>query len=139
MQISFRAPIGMTECEPYDDRADLFGLIRFGHFRPWNDWPSFHDYIVRPPPPARLVAAVRILILPGVSRTDQGPGPRCAAGRRACSGDLEAHLATPDEGFETRGQTASHAPAENDRAVDAEILSRGTRGAPFSVPELLDS
>ena len=29
------------------DRSDLYGLIRFGHFRPWNDWQSFNDHIVR--------------------------------------------------------------------------------------------
>ncbi|KAI0255631.1 SNF2 family N-terminal domain-containing protein [Lactifluus subvellereus] len=25
--------------------ADLYGLIRFGRFRPWNDWQSFNEYI----------------------------------------------------------------------------------------------
>jgi hypothetical protein len=29
------------------NRADLYGLIRFGHFRPWNDWESFNERIVR--------------------------------------------------------------------------------------------
>jgi hypothetical protein len=27
--------------------ADIYGLIRFGRFRPWNDWESFKQYIVR--------------------------------------------------------------------------------------------
>ncbi|KAH8102694.1 SNF2 family DNA-dependent ATPase [Cristinia sonorae] len=27
--------------------ADIFGLLRFGHFRPWNDWPDFNDYIAK--------------------------------------------------------------------------------------------
>ncbi|THH13318.1 hypothetical protein EW146_g6890 [Bondarzewia mesenterica] len=27
--------------------ADIYGLIRFGHFRPWNDWESFDSYIAR--------------------------------------------------------------------------------------------
>jgi SNF2 family DNA or RNA helicase len=27
--------------------VDLYGLIRFGHFRPWNDWQSFYEHIVR--------------------------------------------------------------------------------------------
>ncbi|KAH9985885.1 SNF2 family N-terminal domain-containing protein [Russula compacta] len=27
--------------------ADLYGLIRFGHFRPWNDWQSFYGHIAK--------------------------------------------------------------------------------------------
>ncbi|KAH9958710.1 SNF2 family N-terminal domain-containing protein [Russula dissimulans] len=27
--------------------TDLYGLIRFGHFRPWNDWQSFNDHITK--------------------------------------------------------------------------------------------
>ncbi|KAI0061315.1 hypothetical protein BV25DRAFT_1826795 [Artomyces pyxidatus] len=27
--------------------ADLYGLIRFGHFRPWNDWNDFDTYIAK--------------------------------------------------------------------------------------------
>ncbi|KAN0118821.1 SNF2 family N-terminal domain containing protein [Russula decolorans] len=27
--------------------ADLYGLIRFGHFRPWNVWESFHEHIAK--------------------------------------------------------------------------------------------
>ncbi|KAI0041675.1 hypothetical protein FA95DRAFT_1501098 [Auriscalpium vulgare] len=27
--------------------ADLYGLIRFGHFRPWNDWTDFDGYVAR--------------------------------------------------------------------------------------------
>ncbi|KAA1467021.1 hypothetical protein DENSPDRAFT_831976 [Dentipellis sp. KUC8613] len=27
--------------------ADLYGLIRFGHFRPWNDWNDFNDHIAK--------------------------------------------------------------------------------------------
>jgi SNF2 family DNA or RNA helicase len=30
-----------------DDRMDLYGLIRFGRFRPWNDWQSFHEHITK--------------------------------------------------------------------------------------------
>lgn len=26
--------------------ADIYGLIRFGRFRPWNDWESFRDFVV---------------------------------------------------------------------------------------------
>ena len=26
--------------------ADIYGLIRFGRFRPWNDWPSFDAHVV---------------------------------------------------------------------------------------------
>lgn len=26
--------------------ADIYGLIRFGRFRPWNDWKDFNQYIV---------------------------------------------------------------------------------------------
>ncbi|KAI0691058.1 SNF2 family N-terminal domain-containing protein [Cytidiella melzeri] len=25
--------------------ADIYGLLRFGHFRPWNDWLSFDEYV----------------------------------------------------------------------------------------------
>ncbi|KAH0579624.1 hypothetical protein H2248_002474 [Termitomyces sp. 'cryptogamus'] len=25
--------------------ADIYGLLRFGHFRPWNDWMAFNEYI----------------------------------------------------------------------------------------------
>ncbi|KAF7297138.1 SNF2 family DNA-dependent ATPase [Mycena indigotica] len=27
--------------------ADIYGLLRFGHFRPYNDWPSFNEHIAR--------------------------------------------------------------------------------------------
>ncbi|KAI9457065.1 SNF2 family N-terminal domain-containing protein [Russula earlei] len=27
--------------------TDLYGLIRFGHFRPWNDWQSFNEHITK--------------------------------------------------------------------------------------------
>ncbi|KAI9435461.1 SNF2 family N-terminal domain-containing protein [Lactarius indigo] len=27
--------------------VDLYGLIRFGRFRPWNDWQSFHEHITK--------------------------------------------------------------------------------------------
>ncbi|KAI0319418.1 SNF2 family N-terminal domain-containing protein [Amylostereum chailletii] len=27
--------------------ADIYGLIRFGRFRPWNDWPSFDEHIAK--------------------------------------------------------------------------------------------
>jgi hypothetical protein len=27
--------------------ADVFGLLRFGHFRPFNDWDDFRRWIVR--------------------------------------------------------------------------------------------
>lgn len=32
---------------PTTPSADIYGLIRFGRFRPWNDWESFKQYIVR--------------------------------------------------------------------------------------------
>jgi hypothetical protein len=25
--------------------VDAYALLRFGRFRPWNDWPSFDEYI----------------------------------------------------------------------------------------------
>ena len=28
--------------------ADIYGLLRFGRFRPWNDWNDFNAHIVRP-------------------------------------------------------------------------------------------
>ncbi|TRM63219.1 SNF2 family N-terminal domain-containing protein [Schizophyllum amplum] len=27
--------------------ADIYGIIRFGHFRPWNDYPSFNNHIIK--------------------------------------------------------------------------------------------
>ena len=27
-------------------RADIYGLLRFGRFRPWNDWNHFNSYVV---------------------------------------------------------------------------------------------
>ncbi|KAJ2925510.1 hypothetical protein H1R20_g11584, partial [Candolleomyces eurysporus] len=27
--------------------ADLYGLLRFGHFEPWNDWDSFNEWIAK--------------------------------------------------------------------------------------------
>ncbi|KIY44892.1 hypothetical protein FISHEDRAFT_50412, partial [Fistulina hepatica ATCC 64428] len=27
--------------------ADIYGLLRFGKFRPWNDYPSFADHVIR--------------------------------------------------------------------------------------------
>ncbi|KAI0070881.1 hypothetical protein K474DRAFT_1737680 [Panus rudis PR-1116 ss-1] len=27
--------------------ADIYGLLRFGHFRPWNHWPDFNEYIAK--------------------------------------------------------------------------------------------
>ncbi|KAI4522550.1 hypothetical protein K525DRAFT_255497 [Schizophyllum commune Loenen D] len=27
--------------------ADIYGLLRFGHFRPWNDYPSFDSHIIK--------------------------------------------------------------------------------------------
>ncbi|KZP27972.1 hypothetical protein FIBSPDRAFT_917816 [Athelia psychrophila] len=27
--------------------ADIYGLLRFGQFRPWNDWDSFNEYIAK--------------------------------------------------------------------------------------------
>ncbi|PPQ64913.1 hypothetical protein CVT24_008253 [Panaeolus cyanescens] len=27
--------------------ADIYGLLRFGHFRPWNDWHSFDSHIAK--------------------------------------------------------------------------------------------
>ena len=27
-------------------RADIYGLLRFGRFRPWNDWNDFNEHVV---------------------------------------------------------------------------------------------
>ncbi|KIP06767.1 hypothetical protein PHLGIDRAFT_30351 [Phlebiopsis gigantea 11061_1 CR5-6] len=27
--------------------ADIYGLLRFGHWRPWNDWQDFNEYIAK--------------------------------------------------------------------------------------------
>lgn len=27
--------------------ADIYGLLRFGRFRPWNDWNDFNEHVVR--------------------------------------------------------------------------------------------
>ncbi|KAF9007048.1 SNF2 family DNA-dependent ATPase [Cyathus striatus] len=27
--------------------ADIYGLLRFGRFRPWNDWNSFNEYVAK--------------------------------------------------------------------------------------------
>ncbi|TFK61429.1 hypothetical protein BDN72DRAFT_460900 [Pluteus cervinus] len=27
--------------------ADVYGLLRFGRFRPWNDWPAFNEHVAR--------------------------------------------------------------------------------------------
>ncbi|KIK57545.1 hypothetical protein GYMLUDRAFT_203637 [Collybiopsis luxurians FD-317 M1] len=29
------------------DSADIYGLLRFGHFRPWNDWNDFNGYVAK--------------------------------------------------------------------------------------------
>ncbi|KAK6977040.1 SNF2 family DNA-dependent ATPase [Favolaschia claudopus] len=28
--------------------ADIYGLLRFGRFRPWNDWNSFNEHVAKP-------------------------------------------------------------------------------------------
>jgi len=27
--------------------ADIYGLLRFGRFRPWNDWSAFNEYVAK--------------------------------------------------------------------------------------------
>ena len=27
-------------------RADIYGFLRFGRFRPWNDWNAFNEHVV---------------------------------------------------------------------------------------------
>ncbi|KAF9451016.1 hypothetical protein P691DRAFT_773496 [Macrolepiota fuliginosa MF-IS2] len=39
--------------------ADLYGLLRFGHFRPWNDWDSFNSHIAKPQLNDALLAGTR--------------------------------------------------------------------------------
>ena len=69
---------------------DLYGLIRFGRFRPWNDWQSFHEHIVR-------LHLERILSMTTpIPFLDQGAGPRCAAGRRTRTEYSETHLVATD-------------------------------------------
>ncbi|KAF8824539.1 hypothetical protein HHX47_DHR8000079 [Lentinula edodes] len=29
------------------NRADIYGLLRFGHFRPWNDWNDFNHHVAK--------------------------------------------------------------------------------------------
>ncbi|KAL4077807.1 SNF2 family N-terminal domain-containing protein, partial [Scleroderma citrinum] len=44
--------------------ADIYGLIRFGRFRPWNDWKDFNQYIAkqqRQDPPLAAMRAQEIL------------------------------------------------------------------------------
>ncbi|KAI6030080.1 SNF2 family N-terminal domain-containing protein [Pisolithus marmoratus] len=44
--------------------ADIYGLIRFGHFRPWNDWTDFNKYVAmvqRQDPPLAAMRAQEIL------------------------------------------------------------------------------
>jgi hypothetical protein len=37
-------------CQSFDIlnsiRADIYGLLRFGRFRPWNDWNAFNEHVV---------------------------------------------------------------------------------------------
>ena len=86
---------------------DLYGLIRFGRFRPWNDWQSFHEHIVRlhfeRMSVARANPTFKCLL-------DQSAGSRCAAGRRTCTEYPEAHLVAADQRFEARGKAIAHAP-----------------------------
>ena len=86
---------------------DLYGLIRFGRFRPWNDWQSFHEHIVRSHFERIFVAepnpTSKYLL-------DQGAGPRCAAGRRTCTEYSEAHLVATNQGFQARRKAATYAP-----------------------------
>lgn len=39
--------------------ADIYGLIRFGRFRPWNDWESFQQYIAKVQQEDAPLAAMR--------------------------------------------------------------------------------
>ncbi|KAG1773367.1 P-loop containing nucleoside triphosphate hydrolase protein [Suillus placidus] len=39
--------------------ADIYGLIRFGRFRPWNDWESFKQYIAKAQQEDAPLAAMR--------------------------------------------------------------------------------
>ncbi|KAG2133783.1 P-loop containing nucleoside triphosphate hydrolase protein [Suillus bovinus] len=39
--------------------ADIYGLIRFGRFRPWNDWESFKQYIAKVQQQDAPLAAMR--------------------------------------------------------------------------------
>lgn len=39
------SPISFT---PNYRRADIYGLLRFGRFRPWNDWNDFNLHVVTP-------------------------------------------------------------------------------------------
>ncbi|KAI6022956.1 P-loop containing nucleoside triphosphate hydrolase protein [Pisolithus microcarpus] len=44
--------------------ADIYGLIRFGRFRPWNDWTDFNSYVARvqrKDPPLAAMRAQEIL------------------------------------------------------------------------------
>ncbi|KIJ64280.1 hypothetical protein HYDPIDRAFT_175635 [Hydnomerulius pinastri MD-312] len=44
--------------------ADIYGLIRFGRFRPWNDWNDFNEYIAKQQhedPPLAALRAQEIL------------------------------------------------------------------------------
>lgn len=41
------APRRCLACIPLTPRsADIYGLLRFGRFRPWNDWPAFNEHVV---------------------------------------------------------------------------------------------
>ncbi|KAG1750363.1 SNF2 family N-terminal domain-containing protein [Suillus paluster] len=39
--------------------ADIYGLIRFGRFRPWNDWESFKQYVAKVQQEDAPLAAMR--------------------------------------------------------------------------------
>ncbi|OJA08757.1 hypothetical protein AZE42_08874 [Rhizopogon vesiculosus] len=39
--------------------ADIYGLIRFGRFRPWNDWESFRDHVAKVQQEDAPLAAMR--------------------------------------------------------------------------------
>ncbi|KAG2117059.1 SNF2 family N-terminal domain-containing protein [Suillus discolor] len=44
---------------PTSPSADIYGLIRFGRFRPWNDWESFKQYIAKVQQEDAPLAAMR--------------------------------------------------------------------------------
>ncbi|KAG1894583.1 SNF2 family N-terminal domain-containing protein [Suillus fuscotomentosus] len=44
---------------PTTPSADIYGLIRFGRFRPWNDWESFKQYIAKVQQEDAPLAAMR--------------------------------------------------------------------------------
>lgn len=46
-------------------RADIYGLLRFGRFRPWNDWNAFNEHVVSAEFAYMSVNPLSPLCLPG--------------------------------------------------------------------------